>query len=92
MKPIFVDLSQKGKNGKVSPIFLNVNQIIYGRRFNPEEDKDKKPSPAGQNGKEQERTAIFTPGKMLVVEESPSEVKEILKPFRLDYLITEKTS
>lgn len=86
--PVFIDLSQKAKNGRVAPIFVNVGQIIYGRKFNPEEDK--KTPPAKQNGKEiNDKTVIFTSGKMLVVEESPAQVKKILKPFQLENLITE---
>ena len=59
-----IELTLLAKQKIPVKINLNINHIVYIRKY---DDKDK------------ELTAVMTPGKMLVVKESLSEVQNLLE-------------
>lgn len=63
----FVVLTAENKDSSTTPIRLNIDNIVYYRKFN---DEDK--------SEDNNYAAIFTVNKMVVIHESPEDLDKIL--------------
>ncbi len=78
---MFIELNIIDINGKTALVNLNINNIVFFRKFNPEKGER-------QLKEGEENTAIFTQTKMMVASEGPELVQQkILNAYKHKELV-----